>query len=97
MPSIRKVFTTKVKVTVALEAIKEQKTMAEISSTYGVHPTQIGKWKHQVMAGLEQLFAKDHDRQKHEQSDLIQELYRDLGQKEHEINWLKKKIGIFDP
>ena len=96
MPSIRKVFTPKVKVTVALEAIKEQKTMSEISSTYGVHPTQIGKWKHQVMAGLEQLFAKDPDKQGHEQAELIQELYRDLGQKEHEINWLKKKIGIFD-
>jgi len=97
MSSLRKVFTPKVKVTVALEAIKEQKTMAEISSTYGVHPTQIGKWKHQVMTGLEQIFAKDQGRQSPEKSELNEELYRDLGQKEHEINWLKKKIWIFDP
>lgn len=85
------------KVAVALEAIKQQKTIAEIAAAYGVHPTQIGKWKRQVLEGLEQIFGKDHQRQTREQSELIQELYRDLGQKQHEVNWLKKKIGIFDP
>ncbi len=43
--SIRKHYDSRFKVQVALEAIKDQLTISEISSEYGVHPNQISKWK----------------------------------------------------
>ena len=39
----RKQYDARVKATVALEAVKEQKTIAQIASEYGVHPNQVGK------------------------------------------------------
>jgi len=44
----RKTFTKEFKARVALDAVKGQKTLGELSSEYGVHPNQIGKWKKNV-------------------------------------------------
>ena len=41
----RKILTGTQKAKIALEAVKEQKTVNEIAQEYGVHPTQIGLWK----------------------------------------------------
>jgi transposase-like protein len=39
------------KARIALEAIKEQKTIQEIASHYGVHPSQVTNWKRQAIQG----------------------------------------------
>ena len=44
----RKRYSAEFKARVALEALKGQKTVNELASTYGVHPTQIAHWKHQL-------------------------------------------------
>jgi len=41
----RKNHSPEFKAKVALEAIREELTLAELSKKYGVHPTQIGTWK----------------------------------------------------
>jgi transposase len=45
------------KARIALEAIKEQKTIQEIASRYGVHPSQVTNWKRQAIQGAAELFA----------------------------------------
>lgn len=83
------------KAKVALEAVKEEKTIAQLTSVYGVHPTQINQWKKIVLTGLEGLFS-DKRKTTQNQDELVSELYRQIGQSKVQIDWLKKKIGLFE-
>jgi len=92
--NLRRKHTPSFKAKVALEAIKEQKTSAEMASEYQVHPGQIRNWKTIAKKGLIDLFSdkrrsKDQDKEK-----LIEELYRQIGQMKVDLDWLKKKAGI---
>ncbi len=87
---MRKQYGVKFKAKVALEAIREQKTIAELSSTYGVHRIQIQKWKKQVLDGLEAVFSKKSASLAQEQQKLSDELYKQIGQLKVENEWLKK-------
>ncbi len=52
MGNIRKKYDATLKAKIALEAVKGEKTIAEISSEYGVHSTQIAHWKKQLLEEL---------------------------------------------
>ena len=52
------------KAQVALAAIKEEQTMAKISSDFQVHPTQIGLWKKQAIDNLPELFKDKRKKEK---------------------------------
>lgn len=82
------------KAKVALEAIKGEKTLAQLSSEFGVHANQIGQWRKQVLKELPNLFSNRRTRQDREKEDLISELYRQIGQLKVEMDWLKKKSQI---
>lgn len=95
-----KVFSPQEKARVALTAIKGEKTMAQISSDYQVHSTQIGLWKKQALDNFAELF-KDN-RKKEKQAELnhqeqLDNLYKVIGQRDIELDWLKKKLSIFSP
>jgi transposase-like protein len=90
-----KKYSSDFKVRVALEAIKGQKTLNEISSEYGVPTTQITQWKKQVLDELPQIFAqKGNGRAKSEEA-FIASLYQEIGQLKVELDFLKKKSGLF--
>lgn len=93
---IRRVHPAAFKAKVALEALKEQKTIAELSSMYAVHTTQITKWKKQALDILVSGFGSGQKRQEKEDNDLMQELYRQIGRLKVEVDFLKKKMGIFE-
>ena len=81
---------------VSLDALKNDKTMAELSSKYEVHPTQIARWRKRALEGLVGIFRNkpaqgDEDREK-----LINELYRQIGQLRVEYEWLKKKSAVLE-
>ncbi len=83
------------KAQVALAAIKEEKTMAQISSDFGVHSTQIGLWKKQALDNLAELFKDGRKKEKDEQSRRqaeLDNLYKIIGQRDMELEWLKKKL-----
>lgn len=90
-------FTLKEKAEVALAAIKEEQTIAQISSTYKVHPTQIGLWKKQAREGLAEVFTDKRKKENQDKDQLIEELYKIIGQKDTEVAWLKKKLSPFNP
>jgi len=82
------------KAKVALEAIKGEKTIAQLSSEFGVHANQIGQWRKQLLKELPNLFSDRRKKQDGKQEDLISELYRQIGQLKVEVDWLKKKYQM---
>ena len=57
----RKQYSNKFKARVALEAIKGDKTIAELSSMYGVHTSQIMKWKKKVLENIPEIFSNKRE------------------------------------
>ncbi|WP_187431548.1 hypothetical protein ROLI_037810 [Roseobacter fucihabitans] len=54
----RKNYSPDFKAKVALEAIREEMTLAELSKKYGIHPTQIGTWKCAAIENLATAFTR---------------------------------------
>jgi len=92
--NLRRKHTPSFKAKVALEAIKEHKTSAELSSEYQVHPGQIRNWKAAATKGLIDLFSDKRRSNDQEKEKLIEELYRQIGQMKVDLDWLKKKAGL---
>jgi len=92
---IRRFHPAAFKAKVALEALKEQKTIAELSSLYGIHATQITKWKRQALDILSAGFSDKQRKIHNDDRALIQELYQQIGRLKVEVDFLKKKMGIF--
>jgi putative transposase len=93
----RKTFTASQKAAIVLEALKEEKTVAQIASENGVHPNQIHKWKKQALENFQQLFEDDRKGEKalaavHDKQ--VNELYSEIGKLSTQLNWLKKKSGL---
>jgi transposase-like protein len=80
---------------VAIEALKEQKTLSQLASEYAVHPTQIAQWKKQLLEGGSHLFGQQRVREQHEQSAREAELFEQIGRLKMELEWLKKKADRF--
>ena len=88
---IRKRHSAQMKAQVAMAAIRERETAAQIAARYGVHPTQVSSWKRQAKESLVQVFEAEHPRQEREQRELVDELYKQIGQLTIQLDWLKKK------
>jgi transposase-like protein len=88
---MRKSFDAEFMGKVALEAIKEEKTIAELSSQYEVHRTQITKWRKRAIEGMVGIFQGKEGKTAEEKEKVIDELYRQIGQLKVENEWLKKK------
>jgi transposase len=94
MANVRKNHTTEFKVKVAVEAIRQQKTINELTTEYGVHATQINLWKKQALAVIPEAFSGKKERVQDNQQKDIDELHRQIGQLVAERDWLKKKSSI---
>ena len=77
------------KAKVALEAIKNERTIAELSSALEVHPNLITKWKKRLIASLPELF--DGKTNKKEDILDVNDLYKEIGKLKIENEFLKKK------
>jgi transposase len=82
------------KAKVALAAVKEVRTVGELASQFGVHPTQIHQWKRRLIDGAEGVFAGPaEDRRRDTTAEA--ELYEQIGRLKMELEWLKKKVATF--
>jgi len=91
MVNMRKRYDAKLRAKVALEAVKGEKTLAELSSEFSVHPNQVRQWRKRLLETLPDLFTDRRKRKDKDQEELIAELYRQIGQLKVELDWLKKK------
>ncbi len=91
--SKRRSFDKNFKAKVALEALRGEKTLAEISSQYEVHANMINNWKKQLLENLPDLFEDKRTKsgRKKEEKDNADELYRQIGRLQVENQYLKKK------
>jgi transposase len=91
MVSMRKQYEASFKAKVALEAIKGEKTIAQLAGVFGVHPNQISRWKGELLEKLPDLFSDRRKRADKDREETEAELYRQIGQLKVELDWLKKK------
>ena len=88
----RQKHTAAFKAQVALAAVKGDKTVNELASQHGVHPTLIHAWKKQLLAGAEALFASGA-KATGPPEDKTAELYEQIGRLKVELDWVKKKAA----
>ncbi len=81
------------KAKVALEAIREGMTMAELSKKYGVHPTQIGTWKRAAIKNMAVGFTKRGSDPAQVDDAAIDKLHSKIGQLVVERDFLKRAWG----
>jgi transposase-like protein len=95
MTKKRHQYSTEFKFKVALEAAKGTKTISDLASETGVHPTQISDWKRQLLEEGTSLFQRNRNGQQREHETLQAELYEQIGRLKMELEWLKKKSARF--
>ncbi len=93
--STRRVHDANFKTKVVLEALKGVKTLAQISSEFGIHAQMITDWKRQVLDGIPGIFESPITKPtlNIEQREQIESpLFQQIGQLKVENDWLKKKL-----
>lgn len=93
--SQRRQFWSKFKAKVVLEALKGEKTLNELSSAYGVHANQISKWKKKALELLPEILSDRRTKGNDNQSEDQEKLYQRIGRLTMEVEYLKKKLGLF--
>jgi len=92
MSKKKKSYTTEFKARVALDCIRGDLTINEIASKYGVHSTQINRWKQQAMASIKSGFTGKQEKLDESNQQLVDKLYQQIGQLKCENDFLKKSI-----
>ena len=90
----RRRFSAEFKAKVALEAVRGQKTLAELAVEHEVHANQIAQWKKQLLESLPEVFGRRREQDAAQQEELTGRLYQQIGQLKVELDWLKKKSGL---
>ena len=92
MSKIRKIHSAEFKCKVALEALKEQETLATLSQKYGVHIAQIQKWKSQLQKEGASLFSDKRIKTVKSQDKVISQLHEKIGQLTVEKDFLERVL-----
>jgi transposase-like protein len=96
MSRIRKQYSSKFKFQIALEAVRETKTINQLASEHGLHPNLVSLWKRQLLDSGPEIF--NHSRSDHQQQLQTREteLFEQIGRLKMELEWLKKKAAPFN-
>ncbi len=95
MSNRRKKYSPAEKAKIALDAIKSELTLAQITGKYGIHSTQVNTWKKQALAHLPNAFNDKSKQDNTAYETQISELYEQIGRLKVENDFLKKKFEVF--
>jgi len=91
--SKRRNFSAEFKGKVALEALRGEKTVAELASKHGIHPNMVSQWKRQAVEGLADVFSGKSSRKETASEERIEKLHAKIGQLTVERDFLAKAFG----
>ncbi len=89
----RRKFSAEYKSKVALEALRSEQTLGELSSRYKVHANLITNWKKQAREGLVDVFSGGAARRDTSHEEEIKELHAKIGELTVEKDFLSKAFG----
>lgn len=92
----RRKFTAAFKAKVAIEAIKERSSLAELATRFEIHQNQISKWKQDFLSTAEDAFTNSKTKKAAEPEIDLKDLYAKIGQLEMERDFLKKSLVKWD-
>jgi len=92
MSQKRKKHSDEFKARVAMEAVKGVKTLSELSSAFGIHPTVIAHWKRQLLDGAPTVFSHAGGGGRRTEEEISAPLYEEIGRLKVEVDFLKKKL-----
>ncbi len=96
----RRKYGASFKARVALEAIREKKTINQLASQFGIHPALVTRWRKEMLAGAERVFSLGDGgpatRKKSGNEPETRDLFEQIGRLNMELDWLKKKLQPFD-
>ena len=93
MSNKRKKYSPEFKAKVALAALKNDETIADLAQRFGIHPTMITAWKRSLLEGAAEIFDKGQRSRKQVET-RIDELHRQIGQLKVENDFLSRKLGF---
>ena len=96
MSNQRRKYSSKLKSQIALEAVIGLKGTTELSKEYKVHPNQIAIWKKHLLENLPIIFENPRGPKTESNTELTDQLYKQIGKLQVELDWLKKKYGSFN-
>lgn len=88
-------FSADLKKKVALEALKERKTLREIANEYGIYPSQVTRWRDELITGATTVFEKGKSKEAIKLKELEEkegQFHKKIGQLTLEVDFLKKKL-----
>lgn len=92
----RRRHTAGFKAQVAMAALKEQATLNELASRYGVPPVQVAQWKQQAQEGLPAVFASPRGKPAATEAVQQSRLYEEIGRLKVELDWLNRAAATLD-
>ena len=93
MSKKRKNYSAEFKAKVALAAIKNEATVAELAQRFEVHPTMIATWKRSLIEGAAEIFGQRQKSQKKAAAN-VDELHRQIGKLKVENDFLARRLGF---